>query len=590
MSAQTGTPSFVPPPPSARAIDVARNSIRKAKSEPNPIWIRELKQAARLLRTPYILMTLTGLVAWLMCAIGGIGSMVGNPASTGVTLFHTFFSVAFFVVMLVGPALAANSVASEREGRTWEAVVLTGLPPKAVAKGKFMSALTAVSMYIVMMAPVGVLPFLFGGVTATEVFVAFVFLFLFATLSVAFGLAISSKMASGRTAIALTLLLAVPITLTAYLGLGLGLSFAAHEAWPAVLAGPPVWLPTAYERAPFSLEYVTFLVIVPVAAVALPAWFFYEVTVANLTSWSDDRSTGLKRWFAVMTPILVVATVVPAASAPVSEVYVGFAIAMSVMFLFLTFAVFVFVGEPIGPSRRVLVHWDRSKAKWLTRFFGPGLMRTTVLVAVLGVASLAAMGAVGMVVAWLSPFVTSSRNVQLTGVAAFMLYAAAYFLFLVGFGAWVRARASTSGVARLMLLVAIFFSSAGPWIIAAIAGVIADHPGADALVVAAPSPFYIFVLLGALNDPNSEFVLAAGAICAFAWAMIGIGLMAAAASKSKTIIARHEGILAQAEQLFAQEDAARNQPPEPAAADPAEAVEPGDQPAAEPAPPTQRTP
>ena len=590
MSAQTGTPSFVPPPPSSRAFDMARASIRRAKSEPNPIWIRELKQAARLLRTPYILMTLTGLVAWLMCAIGGIGSMVGNPASTGVTLFHTFFSVAFFVVMLVGPALAANSVASEREGRTWEAVVLTGLAPKAVAKGKFLSALTAVSMYIVMMAPVGVLPFLFGGVTATEVFVAFAFLFLFATLSVAFGLAISSKMASGRTAIALTLLLAVPLTLAAYFGLGLGLSFAAHAAWPAVLAGPPVWLPTAYERAPLSLEYVTFLVIVPLAAVTLPAWFFYEVTVANLTSWSDDRSTGLKRWFAVMTPLLVVATLVPAASAPLPEPTVGFSIALSVMFLFLCFAVFVFVGEPIGPSRRVLVHWQRSGAKWLTRFFGPGLMRTTVLIAVLGVASMIAMGGVGLVVAWLSPFVTGSRKLQMIGIGAFAIYAASYFLFLLGFGAWVRARASTSGVARLMLLVAIFFSSAGPWIIAAIAGVIADHPGSDALVVAAPSPFYIFVLLAALDDPNSEFVIAAGAICAFAWAMIGIGLMAAAATKSKVIIARHEGILAQAEQLFAQEDATRNQPPESPAHSAPEADQLSAAPSPDPAPPTQRTP
>jgi ABC-type transport system involved in multi-copper enzyme maturation permease subunit len=588
MSAQTGTPSFVPPVPSSRAIDLARARIHRAKSEPNPIWIRELKQSARLLRTPYILMTLTGLVAWLMCAIGGIGSMTGNPASTGVVLFHTFFSVAFFVVMLVGPALAANSVASEREGRTWEAVVLTGLPPKGVAWGKFLSAVTAVAMYIVMMAPVGALPFLFGGVTATEVIVAFAFLFLFAILSVAFGLAISSKMDSGRTAIALTLLLAVPLTLIAYFGLGLGLSFAAHEAWPAVLGGPPVWLPTAYERAPLSLEYVTFLVIVPIASIVLPAWFFYEVTVANLTSWSDDRSTGLKRWFAVMTPLLVVATVAPAASAPTSEPSVASMLAMTVMFSFLAFAIFVFLGEPIGPSRRVLVRWERSKAGWLTRFFGPGLMRTTVLVTVLGLAALGAIGAVGAAVAWFSPLVTTSRSLQVAAVVAFLGYASAYFLFLAGFGAWIRARSSTAGVARLMLLVAIFLTAAGPWIIAAIAGVIADRPGSDALVVAAPSPFYVIVLVKALHDPNGEFVIAAGAICAFAWAMIGLGLMAAAGAKSKGIIARHQAVLAHAEQLFAQEDAARNAPPE--EPEPEAALEPAPPEPGEPAPPTQRTP
>jgi len=559
MSAQTGTPSFVPPPPSARAIDRARTRFRKAQKEPNPVWIRELKQAARLSHTPFILMTVTGLMALLMCAIGGIGSVTGNPASTGMALFHTFFSLAFFVVCLVGPAVAANSVASEREGRTWEAVILTGLSPKVVAWGKFMSAFTSVSMYIVMLAPVGALPFLFGGVTAVEVIVAFAFLFLFATLSVAFGLAISSKMASGRTAIALTLLLAVPLAATAYLGGGLGLSFAAHELWPAVLGGPPVWLPTAYERAPFSIEYVTFLVLIPIATVVLPAWFFYEVTVANLTSWSDDRSTGLKRWFAVMTPLLTVSSIVPAAAASMRDPSVAFIVALCVAMSFLVFAVFVFVGEPVGPSRRVIVHWDRTGAGLLTRFFGPGLMRTTALVVIMGIGSLLLIAAAGAVVSWFSPLVTGPRLLQVERIAAMVGYSAAWFVFLAGFGAWVRARSSTAGVARLMLLVAIFFSGAGPWLLAAIAGVIADSPGSsDAWVVAAPSPFYVFLMISELDSSRGEFVVAAGALCAVAWAMIGVGLLAAASSKCRAVIKRHEQILSEAEAVFAKEDAQAN--------------------------------
>ena len=576
MSAQTGTPSFVPPPPSTGTIDRARTRIQKARKEPNPVWIRELKQAVRISHTPFILMTVTGLMALLMCAIGGIGSVAGNPASTGVALFHTFFSLAFFVVCLVGPAVAANSVASEREGRTWEAVILTGLSPKVVAWGKFLSAFSSVSMYVVMLAPVGALPFLFGGVTALEVIVAFAFLFLLAILSVAFGLAISSKMASGRTAIALTLLLAVPLAATGYLAGGLGLSFAAHELWPAVLAGPPVWLPTAYERAPFSLEYFTFLVLIPVALVVLPAWFFYEVTVANLTSWSDDRSTGLKRWFAIMTPLLTVAAAVPAAGTATSKPSVAFIIALSVVLVFLVFAVCVFVGEPAGPSRRVLVHWDRCGAGRIRRFFGPGLMTTTALVVVMGLGSLAVIGAVGAAVSSLSPAVTGSRQNEILAIAAVAAYASTWFLFLAGFGAWVRARSSTAGIARLMLLVAIFFSAAGPWLLAAIAGVIADSPGSsDAWVVAAPSPFYVFLLIDALDDPHGEFVIAAGALCAVAWALIGVGLLAAATAKCKVVIRRHEQILAEAEAVFAREDAEAD------GAAPEDATAPADAPSAE---------
>ena len=247
MSAQTGT---APPsgPASQRFVDRARFRVDRLRAQPNPIWIRELKQAARLTRTPVVLSVLTVLATLLMASIGGLMASEASPAKTGVVLFQVFFSLAYFIVTVIGPAVAANTIASEREGHTWEAVLLTGVRPQTIARGKFLAAYTGVGMYIVMLAPVGALPFLFGGVTALETLVAFLFLFLVALLSVAFGLAISSKMASMRGAIVVTLLLAFPMSIFAFSTLGVGLSFAAHAAWPAVARGAPVWLPTAYER------------------------------------------------------------------------------------------------------------------------------------------------------------------------------------------------------------------------------------------------------------------------------------------------------------------------------------------------------
>ncbi len=563
MSAQTGTPSFVPPAPSARPIDLARASLRRAKSEPNPIWIRELKQAARLQRTPAIFMTITALSALFMCALGGMLSVSTSPATIGVALFHTFFSVAFFVVMLVGPALAANSVASEREGRTWEAVILTGLPPKSIAKGKFLSSFTAISLHVVMLAPVSALPFLFGGVTAFEVMVAFAFLFLFATLSVAFGLAISSTMTSVRSAIVLTLLLSFPLTLAIYLGLGVGLSFVAHEAWPAVLRGPPVWLPTAYERAPLSLEYATFLFLIPVACVVLPAWFLYEVTVANLMSVTDDRSSGLKRWFVIMTPMLLIASAVPAATTSLREPSIGFVVAMSVMALFLVFCIFVFQGDSLGPSRKVLAHWQRRNAGWFVRFLGPGLVRTSLLVLIVGLAALGALMLLGVAMSAFSPTVGLVRWLEAEKIASYFQYAASYFLFLVGLAAWLRARASGPGVARLFLGVAIFVTSVGPWIAAAIAGLWSSgRSGANAAVVAAPSPFFAFVLLDGLNGSKREVLLLSGAISSVAWSLIGLGLLASAAERSKAVIAKHEKMLATVDRMLEQEENAVQASPE----------------------------
>jgi hypothetical protein len=185
MSAQTG--SMPPPAPmSTRFVDRARFRVNILRTEPNPLWIRELRQSARLGRTPLFLTVLSVLMTLLIAAIGGIVSTESSPATTGVVIFQVFFSLAYFVVTLIGPAVAANSIASEREGRTWEAVLLTGLSPGVIARGKFLAAFTSIAMYIVMLAPVGALPFLFGGVTATELVVAFAGLFLIALLSIAF--------------------------------------------------------------------------------------------------------------------------------------------------------------------------------------------------------------------------------------------------------------------------------------------------------------------------------------------------------------------------------------------------------------------
>jgi len=280
--------------------------------EPNAIWLREMRQSARLARTPWVLFGLSISLSLLMCSIGGLAATSNTtPASIGSALFQVFFSLAYLVVVVVGPAVAANAVASEREGRTWEAVQLTGLRPQDVARGKFMAAYTTIALYIVVLAPVGALSFLFGGVTATEVVVAFAFLFLIAGLAVAFGLAVSSLMSSLRGAIVVTLMLAIATGPVLYLVGGFSASFAIHDVWNEVPEAFPIWLPLAYSRAPFGLEYVLLLVAVPLLLVTAPAWFLYETTIANMSSEADDRSTGLKRWYLFITPLVAIACTVP---------------------------------------------------------------------------------------------------------------------------------------------------------------------------------------------------------------------------------------------------------------------------------------
>src|SRR3954465_4594764 len=189
-------------------------------ANPNPVWMRELKQAARRPRTPIILAVVTGMMTLLICSVGGIASVTAEPAKVGVGIFHTFFSLAFALVTWLGPAVASSTIAGEKNGRTWEALALTGLPPAQIARGKFLAAYTYIGLYLVMLAPVGALPFLFGGVTATEVILAFFCCFVFAALAVAFWLALSSKFQSSASAIIVTLILALTLSFSTFIGLG----------------------------------------------------------------------------------------------------------------------------------------------------------------------------------------------------------------------------------------------------------------------------------------------------------------------------------------------------------------------------------
>jgi ABC-type transport system involved in multi-copper enzyme maturation permease subunit len=578
MSVQTGA---LPPsgPVSSRMVDRARFRVDVLRKQPNPIWIRELRQSARLGRTPVILTVITVLMTLLIASIGGLVSTEASPATTGVVIFQVFFSIAYFVVTLVGPAVAANSIASEREGRTWEAVILTGLAPATVARGKFLAAFTTIAMYIVMLAPVGALPFLFGGVTATEVVVAFAGLFLIALLSVAFGLAVSSKMASLRAAIVVTLLLAFPATIAAFLGFGVGLSYAAHHAWPGVAEGPPIWLPTAYERAPFDALYAIYLVAMPVLGVTLPAWFLYEVTIANLTSVTDDRSSGLKRWFLAATAGLTLAAAVPLFAVPAGERAPAAIVGLAVLSLFFAFCVFLFAGDPIGPSRRVTIHWDRAGAGRFRRFLGPGVMRAASLLLVAGGASLLLLTALGL---WGAASAASLGSADASRVAAFGGYALAFYVFVVGLGAALRARASSPIVARMLLFAFLFAITVGPWVVAAIAGILAEAGGRHAAyVVAAPSPFYVLVMMDAMGPGGTgTTVVAAGMIFCLIWAALGLLLLAFAARRCGVIIRKHEALLAESDRILAAEDEAAAAPPPdapPEADAPAEVVPEGAQ-------------
>ena len=539
-------------PPASRRLGGVRTWFDRWLTAPNPVMIRELRQFTRLTRTPIILATVTIMTTLLMASIGGIASAATEPANVGVALFHTFFSVAFFVVAWVAPAVAANTIAAERSGHTWEALLLTALGPSSIARGKFLASLVYIGMYIVMLAPVGALSFLFGGVAPGEVLAGFVLLGLLASLSVAFGLSVSSAFSTPSASVLVTLLAAVPLSLLAYLGLGVWLSFAAHDVWPAVPAGPPLWLPTAYVAAELDITYLAYLVVAPGLGFLFPAWFFYEVTVANMASITDDRSSGLRRW--VLTTLSASTVAILVLDVGVGHDWRAIASGMQLFAVLLVFVTFVIAGEPLGPSRRLRVHWERARAGLWRQYFGPGLLRAASLVVVLGLLGLTTQMGVGTAVELLKAGPDNAENaVKLVTLGIHLM---GFSTFVVGFTSFLRARSKSALPARLLLAAALFTALVGPWILMTIVTHVADNPAMQA--IAALSPTYVpAVVFNGVSRSDLPGLLVAGAVASLVWGLLGLGLLGSSALRTQRVIAAHRAKIEQIEStLLAEDDAA----------------------------------
>lgn len=422
-----------------------------------PVATRELRQAARQKRGPLLLAAL-GVLAPLggMLLAFSMASPWTSTAEIGRMLFEVMFTVSLGVAVIVGVTAAASSVASEREGHTWEAVLLSGLRPSAIVRGKFLSAFAQAALYLFALAPSAALSFLVGGVAVTEIILALGLIVGVAAVAVLFGLGVSSFARTARGALAGALvgtLVLFPLIYAAFLGLG----YSARSVTTGLDVRGSTWLAHALITAPWNARTFVFFVLDPLLALAVPGWLIFEVTKANLSDASDDRSSGLRRWYIVGTLLLVggaLATMV----AVRSQRDVLTVMLLLLVAVHLGFSSLVFGGEPRGPSRRILLRAAQAPTSFLRRFLAPGIVPATVLHACLGA------GALGVIYGVSAGLLGESDGV----VWASACYAIAFHLFTAGLTGALAARLQRPLVVRGVVAAVTVVLCVIPFVVASI--------------------------------------------------------------------------------------------------------------------------
>lgn len=273
----------------------AFSRLRAKLRDPNPILVKELRATFRaklFIRFFYLsILALSFLVLTgsAMVSSGGIA-----PARVGAVVFQIFFTFVLGIVIVVGTAHAATTLSGEREARTLDTLLLSGMDPRRIVRGKFLASYAMLTLVLVGLAPVVGIAFLFGGVSPLHVLWGYFGLSLWLAVSVSFGVAISSRASKTRVAILLSAVIFGPVALT-LVGIQTALAEAASRPWALQMEGP-FWFVEALNERFFELDTFALVFLLPLFAAAMASSFFLATAVAALRPVTDDRSTVFKVW------------------------------------------------------------------------------------------------------------------------------------------------------------------------------------------------------------------------------------------------------------------------------------------------------
>ncbi len=539
MSSATTTPADAAPPPVAAApAPVAQaprpdflERIRRMFGDPNPIVVKELRatfRTALFIRFLYIITLIVGIIV----LAGGAAFASGEvpPAEVGHAVFQIFFGAALFVLSLVAAPYASTALTIEKEQRTYESLILSGMSPWRIVWGKFLAAYGSFALVLVALAPVVGIAFLFGGISPWHVITGYLGLLLVLAPAIAFGIAISARLSSTRIAIVITLLLFFFVA-----GAGTIISSIlgepARRAWGFGMVGP-FWFTDALVVRPFALDTFALLIVLPLYVFLMPVWFLLASAVAAVRPAADDRSTPLKVWAvaSVLGNVALVAVAVGLSGGGVDAGRGGIVAGVLGGFVLLFYALLL-SNEPPLPPRLVELRapswpiWRRSLL-----VVGPGaaptLRFTSIVIVVLALALAVVPSVIRHV---LTPSYVDHGRMD-AALLVLLVGNAPVALFCASFAAWLRAVLRNGVAARVLALAAVGAATLLPFLFAIVIDVNAfDHVDRETPAAMLFSPAYPSILAVIISDSASDipraFEMVVPAVCygllaLFFWVML----------------------------------------------------------------------
>lgn len=374
--------------------DLLARVVRPLSWDGNPILVRELRSLFRGRLFLWFLTIATFALSILVFTTGALEANQGGlPASVGRTLFHLFFIIATLVLGIVAPSQSATSLTSEKEQKTLESIILTGLSPWRILWGKFAGSVASMFLVLVAFLPVAGIVLLFGGISPYHILLGYLFLLLLLAPSSGFGVAISAHLSSSRVATIISSLTSVFFTIVLLIVLtdiGDGHSFRSGGG----MGGPFFFIDLILQQS-FDILTVSYVSVIAIALSGFPTWFYLASALAALRPPSYNPIFPLKVW-SVALSLCAILVVVVTSFGSYRMNYVALEEtglrAMTWWGILLVLFSLIFINEPTLAR----THTDRehpSLFRKVLAFFGPGAaptLRFAVALITLSTAALAA--------------------------------------------------------------------------------------------------------------------------------------------------------------------------------------------------------